>query len=104
MTWRDARSLIPHVLFAPPVVGVLLYCLKRKNMSLRLSRALFVFLALLALPCVMVLDSVMSSQGRAWTPFIGERTVLLGIGLVSPLTTAASLALAVAGRVLGARA
>jgi hypothetical protein len=95
VTWRDTRSLIPHLTFGPPVLGLLLFCLWRRRMSLRLSRVLFFGLALLALPSIVTLDTVMSSQGRPWTPFVGERAVLLGLGLFSPLTTAASLVLVV---------
>lgn len=94
-TWRDPRSVIPHLTFGPPVLGLLLFCLWRRGMSLRLSRVLFFGLALMALPSIVVLDSVMSAQGRAWTPFIGERAVLLGLGLFSPLTAAASVVLVV---------
>ena len=93
VVWRDARSILPHVTFGPPVLAVLLYCLWRRAMPLRVSRGLFVALVLFAVPNVVLLDSVMSSQGRAWTPFIGERTVLLAIGLLSPLSMAASIAL-----------
>jgi hypothetical protein len=90
VTWRDPRSAIPHATFGPVVLVVLGYCLWRRNLPLRLSRALFLGLALFALPNVMLLDAVMSSQGRAWAPFIGERAVLLGLGLFSPLSAAAS--------------
>jgi hypothetical protein len=94
VVWRDARSALPHYTFGPPVLGVLVYCLWRRAMPLRVSRGLFVALVLFAVPNVMLLDAVMSSQGRAWTPFIGERTVLLAIGLLSPLGMSASIALA----------
>lgn len=90
-TWQDARSRIPHLTFGPLVLGVLLYCLWRRRLPLRRSRALFLALVLLALPSIVVLDSVMSSQGRAWVPFIGERAVLLGLGLFSPLGAPASV-------------
>lgn len=93
VVWQDARSILPHVTFGPPVLAVLVYCLLRRSLPLRVSRGLFVALVLFAVPNVMLLDSVMSSQGRAWTPFIGERTVLLAIGLLSPLGMAASIAL-----------
>lgn len=94
VTWRDPRSAIPHATFGPPVLVVLGYCLWRRDLPLRTSRALFLGLALFALPNVMVLDAVMSSQGRAWVPLIGERAVLLGLGLFSPLGTLASMGLA----------
>jgi hypothetical protein len=93
VVWQDARSALPHYTFGPPVLAVLVYCLWRRTMPLRTSRGLFVALVLFALPNVMLLDVVMSTQGRAWTPLIGERTVLLALGLLSPLSMAASVAL-----------
>ena len=94
VTWSDPRSAIPHATFGPVVLAVLGYCLWRRDLPLRRSRALFLGLALFALPNVMLLDAVMSSQGRAWVPFIGERAVLLGLGLFSPLGALASAGVA----------